>query len=411
MELPTPKRNNLLFQLLLVLAFAIPWAKKALPSIIAIILLIALYDFIRKKTISQPTAPIAPVSLFAMFMLLVLGTTYTEHPNEAWNEIGIKLSFFIFPLLSFITPNYSKNQVSKLQDSFISGCFLFIGITVVHSAYETIQHQDFFYTSYDRLSWYIHPTYAAQYQAINLYFLTVMGMREKYLFNRKFIHYLALIFVLIYIVLLSSKAGYIVALAVMGWLFIQAIRSRISVTKSFSVLVITASLFIFTILNLPSTSQRVENAIVDLQIAKQRSEENNNSSSEATSTQMRIVTWNASLSVLMDNPFGTGTGDTQPALNTIYLQNSEEHPARKNLNAHNQFLQVGAELGWPGILSLLICLLALWQAFGGDYAIRLFVLLSALNFLFESMLEAQAGILFFSFWVMVYSKIDKRLQE
>jgi hypothetical protein len=411
MELPTPKRNNLLFQLLLVLAFAIPWAKKALPSIIAIILLIALYDFIRKKTISQPTAPIAPVSLFAMFMLLVLGTTYTEHPDEAWNEIGIKLSFFIFPLLSFITPNYSKNQVSKLQDSFISGCFLFIGITVVHSAYETIQHQDFFYTSYDRLSWYIHPTYAAQYQAINLYFLTVMGMREKYLFNRKFIHYLALIFVLIYIVLLSSKAGYIVALAVMGWLFIQAIRSRISVTKSFSVLVITASLFIFTILNLPSTSQRVENAIVDLQIAKQRSEENNNSSSEATSTQMRIVTWNASLSVLMDNPFGTGTGDTQPALNTIYLQNSEEHPARKNLNAHNQFLQVGAELGWPGILSLLICLLALWQAFGGDYAIRLFVLVSALNFLFESMLEAQAGILFFSFWVMVYSKIDKRFQE
>ena len=411
MELPTPKRNNLLFQLLLVLAFAIPWAKKALPSIIAIILLIALYDFIRKKTISQPTAPIAPVSLFAMFMLLVLGTTYTEHPDEAWNEIGIKLSFFIFPLLSFITPNYSNNQVSKLQDSFISGCFLFIGITVVHSAYETIQHQDFFYTSYDRLSWYIHPTYAAQYQAINLYFLTVMGMREKYLFNRKFIHYLALIFVLIYIVLLSSKAGYIVALAVMGWLFIQAIRSRISVTKSFSVLVITASLFIFTILNLPSTSQRVENAIVDLQIAKQRSEENNNSSSEATSTQMRIVTWNASLSVLMDNPFGTGTGDTQPALNTIYLKNSEEHPAKKNLNAHNQFLQVGAELGWPGILSLLICLLALWQAFGGDYAIRLFVLLSALNFLFESMLEAQAGILFFSFWVMVYSKIDKRFQE
>jgi O-antigen ligase len=238
-----------------------------------------------------------------------------------------------------------------------------------------------------------------------------MGMREKYLFNRKFIHYIALIFVLLYIVLLSSKAGYIVALAVMSWLFIQAIRSRISITKSFSVFVITASLFIFTILNLPSSSQRVENAIVDLQIAKQRSEENNNSSSEATSTQMRIVTWKASLSVLMDNPFGTGTGDTQPALNTNYLQNSEEHPAKKNLNAHNQFLQVGAELGWPGILSLLICLLALWQAFGGDFAIRLFVLVSVLNFLFESMLEAQAGIVFFSFWVMVYSKMDKRLQD
>jgi O-antigen ligase len=234
-----------------------------------------------------------------------------------------------------------------------------------------------------------------------------MGMRGKHLFNRILIHYLAIALVLFFIVLLSSKAGYIVTLVAMLFLLVEAIRTGISIAKSMSIFVITSSLFILTVLNLPSASKRVENAIVDLQSANQRSEENGNSASQATSTQMRLVTWEASLSVLLDNPFGTGTGDTQQALNTIYLQNSEEHPAKKNLNAHNQFLQVGAELGWPGMLALLICLFALWQAYAGNFAIRLFGLVSAINFLFESMLEAQAGIVFFSFWVLIYSKIEK----
>jgi hypothetical protein len=407
MELPTPKRGNLQFQSLLALAFAIPWAKKALPSIIAFALFIALYNAIRKKSVTLPSAPSVPIGLFAYFLLLILGTTYTEHPVEAWNEIGIKLSFFIFPLLAFITPNFSKTEVSKIQYAFILGCFLFIGISVIHSAYETIHHNDLFYTSYDRLCWYIHPTYAAQYQAINLYLLAAMGMRGQHLFNRIFIHYLAIALVLVFIILISSKAGYIVTLAAMMFLFVEAILKGFSIAKSMSVFVITSSLFIITILNLPSASQRVENAIIDLKSAKQRSEENDNSASPANSTQMRLVTWEASLSVLLDNPFGTGTGDTQHALNTIYLQKSEEHPAQKNLNAHNQFLQIGAELGWPGISAILICLFSLWQAYTGVFTIRLFGLICALNFLFESMLETQAGIVFFCFWVLVYSKIER----
>jgi hypothetical protein len=407
MELTTPKRNNFIFLSLLALSFAIPWAKKALPTVIAVILLIAFYNAIRKKSLTVPSAPSAPISLLAIFLLLIIGTTYTEHPVDAWNEIGIKLSFFIFPLLAFIIPNFTKQEVSKIQDAFISGCFLYIAITGSHAAYETIRHNDFFYASYDRLSWYIHPTYASQYQAINLYFLGVMGMNGQYLFKRAFIHYLAIALVLLFIVLLSSKAGFIGAIATLLFLFVQSIRKGISIIKSFSFLLITSSLFIITILNLPSTSQRVENAITDLQIAKQRSEENDSSTSQATSTQMRIITWKASLSVLCDNPFGTGTGGTQQALNTIYLQNSEEHPANKNLNSHNQFLQLGAELGWPGISAILICLFALWQAQGGNFNTRLFVMVSALNFLFESMLEAQAGIVFFSFWLLIYSKIEK----
>jgi len=404
MELPKPKRHSFLFLSLTALAFAIPWAKKAIPSVIAVILIAALFDALRNRAIVRPPEILAPVSLLAIFLLLLTGTTYSEHPYEAWNEIGIKLSFLIFPLLAFIIPNLSQAQRSNIHDSFIAGCFLFIGIALAHSTYETIQHRDLYYTTYDRLSWYMHPTYAALYQCLNLFLLSSNAIRKKYFLNNAYLHYSAILVVLIFLALLSSKAGYLTAILVLSVVLIQSIRAGLSITKSIGAFALAIVIFSITIINLQAISQRLENAVMDLRIAKQRLSENSDTVSQATSTQMRLVTWQASMQVLMENPFGTGTGDTQEALNTIYLQKLELHPAEKNLNAHNQFLQYGAELGWPALLAIFLCLFALWKSDMAEKTIQLFVLICGLNFLFESMLEVQAGIVFFCFWVLVYSK-------
>lgn len=407
MELPTPKRHTVLIQSILVLAFAIPWAKPALPSLIAVVLLIACYHSFRNRTHTRPTTSRAPLGLCALFILLFVGLAYTEHPETAINELGIKLSFTIFPLIAFITPTINRENITKIQLAFVSGCFFFIGIAAAHAGYQIMQSGDFYYATYDRLSWYIHPTYIAQYIAFAVYLLAAMAMKGRYLFKIALLHFGAIALALLFIVLLSSKAGYISALLVMFIVMIQAINSGITKTKSIAGFLLAASLFTFIVFSLPISSTRVENAIADFQVAKQKSEENDTTPAQGTSTQMRIVTWRSALMVLVDNPFGTGTGDTQHALNTIYLANSEVFPAEKNLNAHNQFLQLGAELGWPGLMMLLLILLALWKSNGGDYSIRAFTLICVLNFLFESTLEAQAGIVFFSFWVMVYGKMEK----
>lgn len=217
-------------------------------------------------------------------------------------------------------------------------------------------------------------------------------------------HYSAILLVLIFLALLSSKAGYITAIFVLSVVLIQSIRAGLSITKSLGGFAVAIVIFGITIINLQAISQRLENAVMDLRIAKHRISENSDAVSQATSTQMRLVTWQASMQVLMENPFGTGTGDTQEALNTIYLQKLELHPAEKNLNAHNQFLQFGAELGWPALLAIFLCLFALWKSGKAEKTAQLFALICSLNFLFESMLEVQAGIVFFCFWVLVYSK-------
>ena len=69
------------------------------------------------------------------------------------------------------------------------------------------------------------------------------------------------------------------------------------------------------------------------------------------------------------------------------------------LNAHNQFLQTGIALGIIGILFLIITLVLpayiSWQQ--NNYFYVCLIVLLSFNFLTESMLETQSGVMFYAF--------------
>lgn len=411
MELPTPKRDQLMQQMLMALAFAIPWAKRAIPTIIAIVIVIALFQFFRKKKADLPAQPFALMVLLALFMLLVCGTTYSQHPDEAWNEIGIKLSFLIFPLLSLLVPSLTARDLKNIQNAFVGGCFLFIGITLSHAAWVLHKHPDWYYITYDRLSWYLHPTYAATYQAFAIFFLTHDCIENSQSSKRYWLNIVMIVILLASIVLLSSKAGYLCVILVLFFSVYKAVQKGIAVKKIAIYSLIAAALFASTILALPTTSERVKTAVHDMR----ESENSINDSNAATtsraehtsSTSMRLITWSASWKILSENPFGTGTGDTQHQLNSLYVQKGEHYAATRQFNAHNQFLQTGAEIGWLGFLAVITLLVALWGIGQKEPSAQIFSILCALNFLFESFLEVQAGIVFFSFWILVFSRIKR----
>jgi O-antigen ligase len=408
MELPTPKRDQLLQQLLTVLAFAIPWAKKAIPTLIGAVVVYALIRLLKRKTVRMPSQPTAVIGLFALFMLLVLGTTYTQHPDQAWNEIGIKLSFLVFPLLAWITPSLAKDEARKIQEAFLAGCFLFLAITVCHAIWVVVHQPDWYYFTYDRLSWYIHPTYAATYQAMALFLLVHKGLNNQFVAGRKLVHVLAIAVLLGFIVLLSSKAGYLCTLLVIFYSIYIAYQRGIRIGRIALPATIAIALFISMILGLPATSERVKTAVEDIRVNENSAAMIDTTTAVHTSsTSMRLVTWSASWTLLCENPFGTGTGDTQPQLNSLYEQQGEHYAAIRQFNAHNQFLQTGAEIGWPGLAAIFIILGAIWFIGRFEPSARLFVMLCALNFLFESFLEVQAGIVFFCFWVLVYSRTNR----
>jgi O-antigen ligase len=104
--------------------------------------------------------------------------------------------------------------------------------------------------------------------------------------------------------------------------------------------------------------------------------------------------------LITEHPFfGVGTGDLKEELVKKYEAYHYDYGIRTRLSPHNQFLHTAVILGIFGVLSLALLLgsafMLAWK--NRDWVYLLFVFLVFLNCMTESILERQAGILFFGF--------------
>ena len=136
---------------------------------------------------------------------------------------------------------------------------------------------------------------------------------------------------------------------------------------------------------------------------------NNNS---VESNTARVIMWNTSIDVWMENfVYGTGTGDYDDELTSKNLNYNNQGVAKERLNSHNQFLNTAVQLGLVGFIILLAIFLSsyffserkLWQS--------LILLVFFINFLVESFLETQAGIILFCTLLLLFypQNKDKKL--
>ena len=115
----------------------------------------------------------------------------------------------------------------------------------------------------------------------------------------------------------------------------------------------------------------------------------------------RLVVWQAGIQLIKVHPlFGVGTGDVKDALLAEYQKENKLVVYNLKLNAHNQYIQTFIALGIPGVLLLIFMLL-----YPGVLALRRihiiyfsFLAVFFINNLVESMLEVQAGVLYFAFF-------------
>jgi O-antigen ligase len=122
------------------------------------------------------------------------------------------------------------------------------------------------------------------------------------------------------------------------------------------------------------------------------------------STKSRELIWAAAGPLIREHmPWGTGTGDVKDVLIQRYRELGYTHAVEQRLNAHSQLLQTPLTLGLPGAL-LMVCLLlvpAVHAIKHRDELMVAFIVLLALNWAVESMLETQAGVLFLSWGALM----------
>lgn len=382
------------------IAFLLPF-KQGVSTCIALLLL----NWLVEGDFRNKFAALKHRNLFVLFIayyaLHLLGLCWTQNLSAGWFDLEVKLSLLVFPFI-YATRPFGKEQMDKVLLFFILGCAL-AGLIILGRAswIYLVRHENKFF--YEEFSWFMHPSYFSMYLNLALLYTLISFSGNE---SRPHLGWLTLVpLFLLVIVLLSSKLGLLsLLLIIVCWLCWIVIRHRWYKLGVLSLILLTAGVGGIIKFS-PEISARVTNALHA--VASKPADK-----TDAESTAVRMFIWGAAVDVIRENPLiGAGTGDAKDVLMKTYKAEGISGAYKNNLNAHNAYLQVFVALGLLGF-GLLVCM----QVFPGIVAFRekkiillSFLLLAVLNFLPESMLETQAGVMYYGFFnsLLLFSEANR----
>jgi hypothetical protein len=123
------------------------------------------------------------------------------------------------------------------------------------------------------------------------------------------------------------------------------------------------------------------------------------------STSIHFLVWKYAVQLIGRYPIaGVGVGDVHDELKKVYAENNFQYGVQNEPSPHNQFLQTAVALGIIGLAVLMFIFIAPFLFFIKQkqwlYALFMFVVMA--DCLTESMLERQAGIIFFTFFAIFF---------
>ncbi len=387
------------------LAFLLPIHDRLVAPVIVLIGLVWILEFNfgeKLKRLRSSRKNRYLLSFGILFVIYLLGSFYSEHihgKTGALFTLQVKLSLFVFPLL-FSTIDVSLLRADifkKITVAFIWGAMVSSLIILNNAVYHYFLDRSatvFFYT---RLSMVHHPSYLSLLYSFAIAILVIWLLKHigQNTFKRNAVIFLVIYFQ-VFIVLLSSKAGILgtgmIYLAVIFYYLIkkrQEIRIPLIISGSF--LVILLIILILT----PPTYERFFAAERALESKLQTD------TSQLDGSVARMLIWQSSLEIIKDHPIlGVGTGDVNYTLLDKYREHHIVMAEEREYNAHNQYLQTYLATGLAGFLVLIACLLiAFIVAYRRENLLYLlFILIFGFHILVESMLERQAGVVFYSFF-------------
>jgi O-antigen ligase len=133
------------------------------------------------------------------------------------------------------------------------------------------------------------------------------------------------------------------------------------------------------------------------------------------SLNTRLAIWNCAGAVIRRNPVvGVGIGDVGDSLTGEYRKNNFYFGIKYNLNAHNQYLDVGIGMGAIGFVIFLIgmILVPLLTAFQRQNYLLIFFLVSMIAYMLtEVLLNRNQGVTFVAFFILLLAKSAKGEDE
>ena len=386
----------------ILLCFILPVFQKLAPILIILWAVTFLFFGVNKSFFKNIFKNKNSVAALLFFIIHVVALLYTENMSSGVFDVESKLSFLIFPvIMSSSIYYYTERVVDNYLKAFVLGNILATLYCLYLAFYKWIfLDAPFQYFTYVDLSEIMHPTYFAMYLSfailISIYLINKSGKKLP-LYRGVLIFCIILFSVMIY--LLSSKGG-ILTLFVLTLYFIFHFIKNKKLLILYLAGIVVAFLF-FAITN--SRVSHFTNKAVETLTLKLESDKavvNN-------STEKRIHIWRSGLSLAKENwLFGVSAGDLKYDLSDKYYATLEENNNEEiYFNAHNQYLETFIAVGVFGFLILIYWLIypVFYNTLNNNRVLILgmFIILF-INFIFESILNRQEGIVFtVFFWTLL----------
>ncbi len=386
-------------------AFILPIYPKLAPIIIALITIFTFLGYFGAKLlIRKQNISILIYSTFPLYLLYLLGLLYSANINYGMRDIETKLSLGIFPILVLFIQG-EREIIRFCFRNFIYGCGFALALCLSHSSWLFIIEKlresknlysegfgiDNFFSA--KFGFLVHPTYLAWYFVSAIIILWMTNS-----FGNYFLKSIATVILILGVFLSGSRFGLVALTFGIIYFGFVTVKSKIPRKYFLVSLIITSSLFVVAVISSVEVRSRIISPF------KIFSEQHINPLSE-DGTVSRVLVWDSAIEKIISSPFvGYGTGDVKDVLIQKYKENGYFGVYKKQLNAHNQFLQTSLALGIVGLF-ILIFLLLRPVIFRKNYSVLfLFSMVSSITFLFESSLEVQTGTMFFgAFYSLIFT--------
>lgn len=404
---------SLLF--VLVISFMIPNYKQVISPLIIAWLFFTLIDsnftVKIKSKLSKKKLQLAVIQLIIFFIIL-LGYLVSSNKEMAGKTIIHKLSLLVFPVLFVLSNEKFKNKRDLILELFVLGNIIAAVICYLYAFYNSISFKEnilvfnpyneesinFF--RYSLFSVFHHPAYFSMYLVFSLVIIYYFKTKGKIFISKKslIVYYLLVIFFSATIFLLSSRIGIISLMLFLIYAIVKFIIQKNKLLYILFGIVIVIVLFIFMHRN-----ERLRFTFdVFVETVKRGKDYKN--------YPKRLILWESSFELAKENFWtGTGTGDAKDLITKRSIDNKLDQ--NELLNAHNQFLEIFVSSGIFGLLFLILLFIMTIQiAFKRkDFLFISFNGLILINFFFESMLNTQAGIIFYCFYLnyFIFIQSDK----
>lgn len=356
------------------------------------------------------TKPLA-LAVIVYFLIHIISVSYSDNSHLAWKDVQLKITLLLMPLFMLSTSLFSQKLRQALLKIFAISMAVMASADLVYAYSDYLVSDDVNVFFYKSLPHFLvnKPHYVAWHYSFALFVVFFELFQKK---SKWFFWTLIALILLISLVLLSSRA-YLFAFGLVLLISIVKLMQtyKYSTKRKLAVILIAIALPIFSLL-IPQIKSRIVDTFVEV---KELFGTDTNKETNA-----RVYIWKYAYDLILQKPItGYGVGDAKAELNValrdckaMFWDGKQNIPIyAKNYNFHNQFLQSWAEVGLIGFLLLLYIILRPFYLKDQHPLFLIFIGLTFVGFMTESMFERQAGVVFFAIMYPLLMELKKEPKD